>query len=148
MPLTHALSRAARAAALAALIAAGAAPAALAQEQTAILNATCNIQGQASPMQMQYTRYRDAAVTQDRHGLNSEAIDMQQWGTTYWEGQINTPNGPYRLTGENNFIEAWPVGGVYSDMITLELTQTGPQTFTIRDFYNDGPPMACQITGP
>ena len=146
MPLTHGLSRAARAAALAALAAATITPVALAK-QTGTIYVTCNIQGQASPMQMQYTRYRDAVVWQDRHGTNAQTTDMQQWGTTYWEGMINTPYGQYRLTGENNFIEAWKVGGVYSDMITLELTQTGPQTFTIRDFYNDGPPMPCQITG-
>ena len=61
-------------------------------------------------------------------------------------GVIATAAGRYRLTGENSFIEAWPEGGVYSDMITLELTQTSATTFTIRDFYNDGPPMPCQVT--
>lgn len=121
-------------------------PLAMAEQQTGTIKATCNIQGQASPMELQYTRYRDAAVWQDRHGLNSRATDMQQWGTTYWEGTIETPYGPYRLTGENNFIEAWKVGGVYSDMITLELTQVGPESFTIRDFFNGGPAMPCRIT--
>jgi len=124
-----------------------AAPTALA-EQTGTLNAVCNIEGQASPMQLQYTRYRDVAVWQDRHGLNAEAIDLQQWGPTYWEGAINTPYGQYRLTGENLFIEAWPVGGYYSDMITLEVTLTGPTSFTMRDYFNDGVPFPCQITGP
>ncbi|MEL6324482.1 MAG: hypothetical protein AAFQ84_09675 [Pseudomonadota bacterium] len=119
-----------------------AAPAATAEE-TGTLTATCNIQGTPSPMQLQYTRYRDVAVWQDQHGLNAEAIDLQQWGPTYWEGGISTPYGQYRLTGENLFIEAWLVGGVYSDMITLEVTLTGPDTFTMRDFYNDGPPMPC-----
>ncbi len=137
--------RAARALALAVLLVA--APAAFAQD-TGTLSATCNIEGTASPMQVQYTRYRDVAVWQDRHGLNSEAIDLQQWGPTYWEGAINTPYGQYRLSGENNFIEAWKVGGYYSDMITLELTLTGPTSFTLRDFYNDGPAFACQVTGP
>lgn len=131
---------------VAALFAGLAAAPALAQEQTGVISATCNIQGTASPLQMQYTRYRDVAVWQDRHGLNSEAVDMQQWGPTYWEGMINTPYGQYRLTGENGFVEAWKVGGVYSDMITLELTQTGPDTFTLRDYFNDGPAMPCQVT--
>ncbi|MEO0981492.1 MAG: hypothetical protein AAFX03_02440 [Pseudomonadota bacterium] len=140
--MPHGFSRRALAAAALAL---AATPAALA-EQTGTLTATCNVQGQASPMQMQYTRYRDVAVWQDRHGLNSEAIDLQQWGPTYWEGAINTPFGQYRLTGENLFLEAWPAGGVYSDMITLEVTLTGPDTFTLRDFYNDGPPMPCEVT--
>jgi hypothetical protein len=121
-------------------------PLAFAEQQTGTIRATCNIQGQASPMELQYTRYRDAGVWQDRHGLNSRAIDMQQWGTTYWEGTIDTPYGAYRLTGENSFIEAWKVGGVYSDMITLELKQVGPERLTIRDFFNGGPAMPCRIT--
>ncbi len=118
-----------------------------AQEQTGIMTATCNINGQSSQMQMQYTRYRDVAVWQDRHGTNAQTTDMQGYGPTQWEGMINTPFGQYRLTGENNFIEAWKVGGVYSDMITLELAQTGPNTFTMRDFYNNGALIPCQITG-
>lgn len=130
--------------AIAALVAA--APAALAQ-QTGTITATCNIQGVASPMQMQYTRYRDVAVWQDQHGLNAEAIDLQQWGPTYWEGLIDTPYGRYTLSGENLFIDAFPVGGYYSDKITLEVTLTGPQTFTMRDFFNDGVPFPCEITG-
>ena len=132
---------------LSAMIAGAAMGNASAQEQTGMVYATCNIQGTPSPMQMKYTRYRDVAVWQDRHGLNAEAMDMGQWGTTYWEGMINTPFGQYRLTGENAFVEAWLVGGVYSDMITLELAQTGPNSFTIRDYYNDGAPMPCEITG-
>lgn len=119
---------------------------AIAQEQSGILTATCNIQGQASPMQVQWTRYRDVVVWQDRHGLGSQTTDMQGYGPTHWEGVINTPYGQYRLTGENNFIEAWPVGGVYSDMITLEVAQTGANSFSMRDFYNGGPVIPCQIT--
>ena len=130
----------------AALLVGIAAVPASAQEQTGMISATCNVQGTASPMQLQYTRYRDVAVWQDRHGLNSEALDMQQWGTTYWEGMINTPFGQYRLTGENQFIEAWLVGGVYSDMITLQVTQTGPGTFTLQDYFNNGPLIPCQVT--
>ncbi|MEO0817374.1 MAG: hypothetical protein AAFX86_08705 [Pseudomonadota bacterium] len=144
MPL-NTLARRAAPVALAATLAA--APA-IAQEQTGVMTATCNIQGTASPMQIQWTRYRDAVVWQDRHGLNSQTTDMQQYGPTYWEGMINTPYGQYRLTGQLQFIEAWKVGGVYSDMITLEVTQTGPQSFTMRDFYNDGPAFPCQVTGP
>lgn len=118
---------------------------AIAQGETGTISATCQIQGQASPMQMNYTRYRDTVVWSDRHGTNSSATDMGQWGTVYWEGRINTPYGPYNLSGENQFIEAMPVGGVYSDKITLEISQTSPNSFTMRDFFNDGPVMPCQI---
>lgn len=117
-----------------------------AQEQTGMVYATCNIEGTPSPLQLQYTRYRDAVVWTDRHGTNASTTDMGQWGTTYWEGGINTPYGNYRLTGENGFIEAWLIGGVYSDMITLQMAQTGPGTFTLQDFYNSGPLIPCQIT--
>ncbi|MEO0607552.1 MAG: hypothetical protein AAFY82_04925 [Pseudomonadota bacterium] len=116
-------------------------------EETGSFAATCTVQGTAAQMQMTYTRYRDVAVWQDRHGLNSQATDMGGWGPTYWEGMINTAFGQYRLTGENQFVEAWLVGGVYSDMITLELSRTGETTFSMRDFYNDGPWMPCQVTG-
>jgi hypothetical protein len=115
-------------------------------QETGSFTATCSVQGTQAQMQMNYTRYRDVAVWQDRHGTNSQATDMGQWGPTHWEGMINTAFGQYRLTGENQFVEAWLVGGVYSDMITLELTQTGPTSFTMRDFYNDGPAMPCQVT--
>lgn len=115
-------------------------------QETGSFTATCNVQGTQAQMQMTYTRYRDVTVWQDRHGTNSQATDMGQWGPTHWEGMINTAFGQYRLTGENQFIEAWPVGGVYSDMITLELTQTSSTSFTMRDFFNDGPAMPCQVT--
>jgi hypothetical protein len=118
---------------------------AAAQGQTGLIHAVCQVAGVASPLQLQFTRYRDGVVWMDRHGLNSTVTDMQQWGTTYWEGAIDTPYGRYTLTGENNFIEAWPVGGVYSDMVTLQLTVTGPNTFSFRDFYNGGPPIPCRI---
>ncbi|MEL6567138.1 MAG: hypothetical protein AAFQ22_01890 [Pseudomonadota bacterium] len=144
MPFTT-LARRAAPVALAAVLAAASA---IAQEQTGMMTATCNIQGTASPMKVQWTRYRDVVVWQDRHGLNSQTTDMQQYGPTYWEGMINTPYGQYRLTGQLQFIEAWKVGGVYSDMITLEVSQTGPQSFTMRDFYSDGPAFPCQVTGP
>lgn len=97
-------------------------------------------------MQMNYTRYKDVTVWQDRDGTNSQTTDMGQWGPTHWEGVINTAFGQYRLTGENQFVEAWLVGGVYSDMITLELTQTSANSFTMRDYFNDGPVMPCQVT--
>lgn len=129
---------------LAAALGLAAAPAASAQ-QTGVVHATCNVQGTPAQMVLQYTRYRDTVVWQDRHGTNSEAIDMQQWGPTHWEGYVDTQYGRYRLTGENNFIEAWPVGGVYSDMVTYEVTQTGPMTFLFTDFYNGGS-IPCQIT--
>ena len=67
------------------VVAAFAAPTALAQEQTGVITATCQVLGQPAQMQMQYTRYRDAAVWTDRHGLNAQTTDMQQWGTAYWE---------------------------------------------------------------
>ena len=121
-----------------------AAPLACAQE-TGSFTATCQVQGTPAQMQMNYTRYRDVTVWQDRHGQNSQATDMGQWGPTHWEGMINTAFGQYRLTGENQFIEAWLVGGVYSDMITLEVTQTSETSFAMRDFYNDGPWMPCEL---
>ncbi|MEL7040731.1 MAG: hypothetical protein AAGL90_04360 [Pseudomonadota bacterium] len=116
-----------------------------AQEDTGQFAATCTVQGTPAQMQMTYTRYRDVAVWQDRHGLNSQATDMQQWGPTHWQGVIDTAFGQYRLTGENQFVEAWLVGGVYSDMITLELAQTSDTTFRMRDYFNDGPWMPCEI---
>lgn len=119
---------------------------AAAAQETGSFTATCDVQGTPAQMQMNYTRYRDVTVWQDRHGTNSQATDMGQWGPTHWEGVINTAFGQYRLTGENQFVEAWLVGGVYSDMITLELTQTGPNSFTMRDFFNDGPLMPCEVT--
>lgn len=131
---------------LAAALGLAAAPVAAAQ-QTGAFAATCTLQGQAAPMQMQYTRYRDVAVWQGEQGVGSEAVDMQQWGPTHWEGVIDTQFGRYRLTGENQFIEAWPEGGVYSDMITLEITQTSETTFTLRDYFNNGPLMPCEVTG-
>ena len=115
-------------------------------QETGSFNATCTVQGTQAQMQMNYTRYQDVTVRQDRHGTNSQAMDMGQWGPTHWEGVINTAFGQYRLTGENQFVEAWLVGGVYSDMITLELTQTGPTSFTMRDYFNDGPLMPCEVT--
>ncbi len=122
-----------------------AAPIATAQE-TGSFTATCQVQGTPAQMQMNYTRYRDVTVWQDRHGQNSQATDMGQWGPTHWEGMINTAFGQYRLTGENQFIEAWLVGGVYSDKLTLELSQTGETTFAMRDYFNDGPWMPCEVT--
>lgn len=130
------------------LIAAGFAALALpvSAQETGSFTATCTVQGTQAQMQMNYTRYRDVTVWQDRHGTNSQATDMGQWGPTHWEGMINTAFGQYRLTGENSFVEAWLVGGVYSDMITLELAQTGETTFSMRDYFNDGPWMPCQVT--
>jgi hypothetical protein len=121
-------------------------PFAVAQE-TGSFSATCDVQGAPSQMQMSYARYRDVEVWQDRHGQNSQTTDMGQWGPTQWQGTIDTPFGQYRLTGENQFVEAWLVGGVYSDKITLELTQTGEYTFTMRDFFSDAPPIHCEISG-
>ncbi len=115
-------------------------------EQTGTLHATCNVQGTPAQMVLQYTRYRDVVVWQNQHGLGSEAVDMQQWGPTYWEGYIDTQFGRYVLTGENNFIEAIPLGGVYSQMITYEVTQTGPGAFLFTDFYNGGS-VPCQLHG-
>ena len=121
------------------------APMANAQE-TGSFTAICQVQGTPAQMQMNYTRYRDVTVWQDRHGQNSQATDMGQWGPTHWEGTIDTAFGQYRLTGENAFVEAWLVGGVYSDMITLELSQTSETTFSMRDYFNDGPWMPCEVT--
>ncbi|MEO0823709.1 MAG: hypothetical protein AAF074_25270 [Pseudomonadota bacterium] len=118
-----------------------------ARTQTGVLQGVCNIAGQSAPWQMRFTRYGDVVVWTDRHGLNPDVTDMGQWGPTHWEGVIATPYGRYRLTGENAFIEAWLVGGVYSDMVTLQITVTGPRSFTFRDFYNDGRPFPCRITG-
>ncbi len=115
-------------------------------EITGGFSAICQLGDVGAPLQMRFTRYRDVVVWSDRHGLNSSVTDMGQWGTTFWEGAIDTQNGRYRLTGENGFVEAWPVGGVYSDMITLELTPTGENRFTLRDFFNDGPPHPCRVT--
>ena len=115
-------------------------------QETGSFSASCEVQGTPAQMQMNYTRYRDVTVWQDRHGQNSQSTDMGQWGPTHWEGMINTAFGQYRLTGENAFVEAWLVGGVYSDMITLELTQTSETTFSMRDYFNDGPWMPCEIT--
>ena len=122
-----------------------AAPIANAQE-TGSFTATCQDQGTPAQMQKNYTRYRDETVWQDRHGQNSQATDMGQWGPTHWEGMIDTAFGQYRLTGENQFIEAWLVGGVYSDKLTLELSQTSETTFAMRDYFNDGPWMPCEVT--
>ncbi|MEM7460321.1 MAG: hypothetical protein AAF331_12710 [Pseudomonadota bacterium] len=115
-------------------------------QETGSFTAICSVQGTEAQMQMNYTRYKDVTVWQDRDGTNSQTTDMGQWGPTHWEGVINTAFGQYRLTGENQFVEAWLVGGVYSDMITLELTQTSANSFTMRDYFNDGPVMPCQVT--
>lgn len=124
---------------------AGTAHTASAQETGSFI-ASCTVQGTPAQMQMNYTRYRDVTVWQDGHGGNSQTTDMGQWGPTHWNGVINTAFGQYRLSGENQFIEAHLVGGVYSDMITLEVAQTGPTTFGMRDYFNDGPWMPCEIT--
>ena len=115
--------------------------------QTGVLRGVCQIAGGQAPWQLRFTRYSDVVVWTDRDGLNPSVTDMGQWGPTHWEGVIDTPCGRYRLTGENAFIEAWPVGGVYSDMVTLEMTVTGARSFTFRDFYNDGAPFPCRISG-
>ncbi|MEM6554685.1 MAG: hypothetical protein AAF642_02355 [Pseudomonadota bacterium] len=114
-------------------------------QETGSFTASCTVLGAPADMQMNYTRYRDVTVWQDRYGQNSQATDMNQWGPTHWEGTINTAFGKYQLKGENAFVEAWLVGGVYSDMITLELNQTGPTTFTMRDYFNQGPLMPCEV---
>ena len=112
-------------------------------QETGSFTASCNILGTQAQMQMNYTRYRDVTVWQDRHGGNSQATDMGQWGPTHWEGVINSAYGQYRLTGENQFIDAYLVGGAYSDKITLEVAQTSATTFSMRDYFNDGPWMPC-----
>lgn len=122
-----------------------AAPLAQAQE-TGSFTASCMVEGAPAEMQMNYTRYRDVTVWQDQYGQNSQATDMGQWGPTHWEGVINTAFGQYRLTGENQFVDAFLVGGVYSDKITLELAQTSATTFSMRDYFNDGPWMPCEVT--
>ena len=122
-----------------------AAPLSQAQE-TGRFTASCMVEGTPAEMQMNYTRYRDVTVWQDQYGQNSQATDMGQWGPTHWEGVINTAFGQYRLTGENQFVDAFLVGGVYSDKITLELAQTSATTFSMRDYFNDGPWMPCEVT--
>lgn len=114
-------------------------------QETGSFTASCSVLGAPAEMQMTYTRYRDVTVWQDRYGQNSQATDMNQWGPTHWEGTITTTVGTYHLKGENDFVEAWLVGGVYSDMITLELNQTGPTTFTMRDYFNQGPLLPCEV---
>ncbi|MEM1391227.1 MAG: hypothetical protein AAGG45_09115 [Pseudomonadota bacterium] len=116
-------------------------------QETGSFTASCSVLGEPAEMQMNYTRYRDVTVWQDRYGQNSQATDMNQWGPTHWEGTIHSAFGTYQLKGQNDFVEAWLLGGVYSDMITLELNQTGPTTFTMRDYFNQGPLMPCEIIG-
>lgn len=140
--------RFARIAALALSVSPFAADWAVAREQTGVLRGACQLIGGAiAPWRMSFTRYGDVVVWTDRHGLNPSVTDMGQWGPTYWEGVMDTPDGRYRLTGENTFIEAWLVGGHHGHMVTLEMTVTGPRSFTFRDFYNDGAPFPCRIDG-
>lgn len=119
---------------------------ALAQEQTGVIYAQCNTTAGAAQLALQFTRYGDAVVWMGRHGVGSSATDMQQWGTTWWEGYADTPQGRWVISGENTFIEARPQNGYYSDTITFEIIQTGQTAFTLRDFYNGGD-IPCQVTG-
>ncbi len=118
------------------------------QQAAGEVRAMCTVMGGPAQLHVQYEIYGDYQVWMDR--ATGQFQDMVGSGltTTYWQGYIDTAYGRYLLSGENNFLEALPQGGYYSDKVTLEVIATGPNTFMLRDFFSDQQPTyPCQIVG-
>lgn len=110
-------------------------------EQVGFMNAVCQIGHGRAQLSVKYTVYADAPVWQDNMGRYQG--NSQVGNIVYWEGQLNTVYGNYRIEGRNGILEAHPHHGHYSDMIILYVEQTGQTSFNLRDEQNVRHP--CQI---
>ncbi len=119
-----------------------------AQQASGVVTATCNVMGTPAQLYAQYEVYGDYTVFQDRVSRQFQDIVGSGYTNTHWQGYVDTQFGRYNLSGENNFIDAIPAGGYYSQKVTYEVISTGQNTFMFKDFFNDGQPVIpCQITG-
>ena len=113
---------------------------------TGVVQAQCNLQGAPVQLVLQYTAYQDTAVWMGQHGVGSQATDMGQLGTIWWEGYADSAYGRFNISGENSIITAISQGGYYSQRVTFQIVQQGQRNFILRDQFGDIGDVPCQIT--
>jgi hypothetical protein len=118
---------------------------ALAQNSGSV-SASCNVGGAPAQLHAQYEtvgQYETFA----KGGFFGGSIGTGG-STTYWSGTIDTIYGQYRLSGENRFVDAIPVGASYSGKRTLQIISTGPKTFLLKDYFSDAKLVyPCRLNG-
>lgn len=129
----------------ASIVALAAGSPALAQDSGSV-SASCNVGGAPAQLHAQY-KIVGQYETFVKGGFFAGSVGTGD-STTYWRGTIDTIYGQYRLSGENRFVDAIPVGGTYSGKRTLQIISTGPKTFLLKDYFSDAKLVyPCRLNG-
>ncbi len=124
-------------AAFAMLVAGGLLPA-MAQ-QTGGIRASCQVMGQPAALELTYEALNTHGFTYGP-GANPDISGVIADGgvTVYWNGTLSSAMGSLPISGENYFLRFYD-RNVYDRETVLEVTMTGPTSFTLTDVKGNYP---------
>ncbi|MEM7412444.1 MAG: hypothetical protein AAF430_19600 [Myxococcota bacterium] len=107
--------------------------------RTGQVRAECQIFGQPAVLALQYEAIASHGITVGP-GANPDITGVIPDGTStvYWSGTLRTVQGTVPISGENTYLRFYD-RNVLNRETVLEVTLTGPRTFTLQDVFGNYP---------